>query len=547
MRIAIVGSGVAGLAATWALNEHSDHLVNLYESADYVGGHAHTVEFKRDGKEPCDVDSGFIVFNPPTYPNFLAFLKHKGIAYLPTTMTFSVTRDLGDFEWAGEGLFGVFCQARNLFNPRMYRMLLDVFRFNLFGLDLVTESRPQRKKDAAGGPTSGKTGQSAGMDVDEVDEREISIGEYLEREGYGEGFKEDYLLPMTAAIWSTPADKCALDFPARTLVRFFHNHHLMQVEGRPKWLTIKGGSKHYVNSIVEKLPAENLHLNTKIVGITPHTEGVTLTEHNGTRHEYDYVILATHSDTALEMLRNGGGASAEEEDILGKFEWNKNEAVVHWDEKLMPIRKKAWSAWNVLTSSEKSSGAPSTAASDVNTVSLTYNMNSLQSLSEERHGPVLVTLNPPFAVDKAKEVGRYQYEHPIYSAASVKAQSRLAEIQNKRRVTFAGAWTHYGFHEDGFTSGLRVAVEQFHATPPFPIRPASRDIHREPVARAIVLLVERARSWIEKSRAWAAVVGMVVVFWMALERVARGAGMEELAREVKAVRGFWQDGAKKDQ
>ncbi|KAI5452649.1 hypothetical protein NCC49_000398 [Naganishia albida] len=545
MRIAIVGSGVAGLAATWALNEHSDHLVNLYESADYVGGHAHTVEFKREGKEPCDVDSGFIVFNPPTYPNFLAFLKHKGVEYLPTTMTFSVTRDLGNFEWAGEGLTGVFCQAKNLLNPRMYRMLLDVFRFNLFGLDLVTEAKAQKKAGAAengnGHPTSEKTGQTKMMDVDEAEESEISIGEYLEKEGYGEGFKEDYLLPMTAAIWSTPADKCALDFPARTLVRFFHNHHLMQVEGRPKWLTIKGGSKNYVNAIIDKLPAENLHLNTKIVGVTPHDTHVTLIEDNGTRHEYDYVILATHSDTALELLRNGGGATEQEESILGKFDWNKNEAVVHWDEKLMPIRRKAWSAWNVLTSSEKPSDSPSTAASDVNTVSLTYNMNALQHLSEERHGPVLVTLNPPFPVDDDKVVGRYKYDHPMYSRASVKAQSQLPSIQNARRVTFAGAWTNYGFHEDGFTSGLKIATEIFNAKPPFPVRPASRDIQKEPIARAVVSQVEAARKWMESSVVWAFMVGFMVMLLNALEQLFSAAGLDKWAHEVRDIRGFWKE------
>ncbi|KAJ9116963.1 hypothetical protein QFC22_004621 [Naganishia vaughanmartiniae] len=393
----------------------------------------------------------------------------------------------------------------------MYRMLLDVFRFNLFGLDLVTDASAQSKSagqsNGASHPTSKKTEQTKKMDVKEAAPTEISIGEYLEMEGYGEGFKEDYLL----------------------------------VEGRPKWLTIKGGSKHYVNAIIEKLPAENLHLNTKIVSITPHDTHVTLIEDNGTCHEYDYVILATHSDTALEMLRNGGGASKEEEEILGKFEWNKNEAVVHWDEKMMPIRRKAWSAWNVLTSSKNSSKEPSTAASDVNTVSLTYNMNSLQHLSEKKHGPVLVTLNPPFEVDKDKEVGRYKYEHPIYSLASVKAQSQLPSIQNARRVTFAGAWTNYGFHEDGFASGLKIAAEIFGATPPFPIRPASRDIQKEPFARAVVLQVEAVRQWVEGSVVWALFVWFVVMFFQMLAQVLSAAGMDKWAHEMNVVRGFWQE------
>ncbi|KAG7528816.1 hypothetical protein FFLO_05915 [Filobasidium floriforme] len=529
-RIAIVGSGVSGIAALWALNEHSEHEVNIYEAGDYVGGHTHTVTFEREGKESVDVDTSQIVCNPPTYPNFLSFLAHKKVRTIPTSMTFSVSRDLGLFEWAGDNLSTVFIQRKNLLNPRLWRMLLDVLRFNLFGLDLVDGDQ----KDGSRG-----TAQSKKEDREEV-ERDMSIGEYLERGGYGDGFKEDYLLVIPSASWSTPADKAALDFPAKTLVRFFHNHHLMQVDGRPNWLTVSGGSKKYVEAVLASLPKENLHTNTPIKSVTPHPDLVTLVEESGKEHQYDYVIMATHSDTSLRLLKAGGGATREEEDILSSFEWSKNEAVLHWDERFMPIRRRAWSAWNYLTSSNKPSKSPKTAASDVNTVALTYNMNDLQKLPVERHGPVLVTLNPPFEVDAAKTVGRYQYEHPMYSAASVRAQSRLPEIQNARRVTFAGAWTNYGFHEDGFTSGLKLAVDQFGAGIPFPIRPADRAIKKELIARAIVAGIEHARVLMASTPLAMTLNWLILYLLTAIVRLVSLTGRRDWVSEAESVCAFWR-------
>ncbi|ORY32929.1 hypothetical protein BCR39DRAFT_522408 [Naematelia encephala] len=518
MRVAIVGSGVSGISALWLLNEYSEHEVNIYETNDYPGGHTNTVQFTREGKESCMVDTGFIVLNPPTYPNFLRFLRHLQIPLNETDMTFSISRDHGAMEWAGgpRGLAGVFCQLTNLLNPRLYRMIFDIVRFNLFATDLLKEEGKQ-------------------------DGRELSIGEYLDREGYGIGFRDDYLLPMTAAIWSTPADTAALDFPASTLIRFFYNHHLLQLTGKPKWLTVKGGSKRYVDAVLKKLPPENLHLNTGIVSVATLDSGVELVEASGARHVYDHVILATHSDTALDMLRAGGGVSPQEEKALGPWQWSQNEAVLHWDERLMPVRRAAWSAWNYLTlSSDKQSG--------VDTVSLTYGMNTLQSLPEKAHGPVLVTLNPPFPIEESKIVGRYLYDHPMMTQRSVAAQSLLPSIQNQRRISYVGAWTKYGFHEDGFASAMRLVTSApFDAKPPFPFQSAQRAIQEVGPAtllgRKVMTFAERARHELVPAWIWVSWVIVALLVWA--EQVLARVGLHGVRREVVRIRGCWVDEKKR--
>ncbi|WWC69966.1 uncharacterized protein I206_103910 [Kwoniella pini CBS 10737] len=517
MRIAIVGTGVSGISALWLLNEFSEHEVNIYEKDDRPGGHTNTVEFKREGKEPVQVDTGFIVCNPPTYPNFLRFLKYLNIPLLKTEMTFSVTRDRGAFEWAGEGLGGVFCQLSNLFNPRLYRMLFDIIRFNLFSTDLLNQ---------------------------EYNKREISIGEYLEKEGYSNGFRDDYLMPMTGAIWSTPANQAALDFPASTLIRFFHNHHLLQITGKPKWLTVKGGSKRYLDAVLSKLPKENLHLNTEINAIESHENGVNLVEVSGQRHLYDHVILATHSDTTLKLLRNGGGLTEDEEKALGPWKWSKNEAILHYDEKLMPIRRKAYSAWNYLTLTETDENKPQTRTteSEIETVSLTYSMNILQHIPEDKHGLVLVTLNPPFPPDESKVVGRYHYEHPMMTRESVDAQSLLPSIQNKRGISFAGAWTKYGFHEDGFTSSMKLLIQSpFNVKPPFQPLPASRGLPGNTIsilfARLIVNLLEMARRKLQPAWYWVRWVTVIFLVWF--DQVLSAIGWKEGKKEVERLKGIW--------
>ncbi|TFY82581.1 hypothetical protein EWM64_g1419 [Hericium alpestre] len=313
MRIAVVGSGVSGLGATWLLNEYTEHEVHLYEADSRPGGHANTVPFAQPGKQPVGVDTGFIVLNSTTYPNFLRFLRQcPSVEILPTDMTFSVSRDGGEFEWAGTSLRAVFCQPKRLLDPGMWRMLWDVLRFNACATELLRD-------------------ESCG--ADETDD-DVSIGVYLQREGYSNSFRDNYLIPMTAAIWSTPPDTCILDFPARTLIRFMHNHHLLQLVGRPPWLTIKGGSKKYVDAILSKLPPSQLHLSTPIRSIRQEPlcgpdKGKFMIE-TSTRvvETYDRVILACHSDQALEMLSD---ATDEEAKILGGFRWSHNEVVLHSD------------------------------------------------------------------------------------------------------------------------------------------------------------------------------------------------------------------------
>ncbi|KZT11959.1 FAD/NAD(P)-binding domain-containing protein [Laetiporus sulphureus 93-53] len=440
MKIAVVGSGVSGLAATWLLNEYSNHEVHLYEAESRPGGHANTISFVQEGKAPIDVDTGFIVFNPITYPNFLRFLNlypHLRERILRTTMSFSVSRNAGAFEWAGTSLDSVFCQRHRLLDPSMWRMLYDILHFNACAPRALCKSKLEN----------------------------LSIGEYLKTEGYSDSFRDNYLIPMTAAIWSTPPDKCFLDFPAQTLVQFMHNHHLLQIIGRPSWLTLHGGSRTYVDQILSALPAEQLHLSTPVIAVNRRASDlpthiddpacVELLTAQGERINYDHVILACHSDTALSILKAGDSASAVEEHVLGAFEWSKNIAVLHSDERLMPQNRKAWSCWNYLTSS---TGTPNgTRKVNGDQVSLTYWMNELQHILEDTHGLIFVTLNPPFEPDLKLVKGRFQYEHPILGSKAIGSQNDMSAIRDHQGVSFAGAWLKYGFHEDGFTSGLRAA------------------------------------------------------------------------------------------
>ncbi|KAH0585845.1 hypothetical protein H2248_007134 [Termitomyces sp. 'cryptogamus'] len=481
MRVAIVGSGASGLAATWLLNEHSDHTVDLFEADSRPGGHANTVTFTPPGedRESVDVDTGFIVFNPTTYPNFLRFLrlyKDTREVILPTEMTFSVSRDGGAFEWAGKNLFTVFCQPKNLLDPAMWRLLWDVARFNA----------------------------TAGRILLQEDEDNLSVGEYLDREGYSASFKDNYLIPMTAAIWSTSPDRCTMDFPATTLIQFLHNHHLLQITGKPSWLTLNGGSKVYVKQILSKLEKSRLHLSSPVESITRLSNSkILLKTTTGISETYEHVILACHSDDAVRILRNGEGIEGgqgitpAEEKILSAFQWNKNEVVLHSDVRLMPRSRAAWSCWNYLIESSGTNNLGGVKA-DFKEVSLyvdritltywtinnlyfrTYGMNDLQHIPESKYGPVLVTLNAPFEPHQHLIAGRWKYGHPVLDHNAVKAQQQMISIQGTAGISFAGAYLRYGFHEDGFTSGLMAAASLSSNTvrPPFKIEYAAKDVSR---------------------------------------------------------------------
>lgn len=486
-KIAIVGTGCAGLGAAWALKDN-DYDVHIFEKGDSLGGHTSTKTWHH-GNEEVPVDTGFIVMNAATYPNFLRFLKEVGVDTIETEMTFGVSRDHGAFEWSGEAR-GIFAQKRNLFRLRHWRMIFDIVRFNQFALDVLADE----SEDGI---------QRLGLPAKERKRiANMSIGDYLDQEGYSQGFRDDYLIPMTAAVWSTSPDKASLEFPVQTLIRFFYNHHLLStLAERPPWLTIPGGAQRYIDAIVDQYPKDRLHIHTscEVANVLrPEKSGegsVTVSWINAVSGRiegdtYDHVILACHGDEILPLLsRNGArqqltssasstssksskssfvkasaGAqwvSQEELEIFSAFQTTENVCYLHSDLAQMPKRRDVWTSWNYLVSSTPSK------ISHPAGVSLTYCMNILQHLSEDMFGPILVTMNPDREPDPALTQGKYIRRHPLYTLDSVEAQKKLEKIQNVRGVSYCGAWTKFGFHEDGFSSGIRVATEHLGGKLPF--------------------------------------------------------------------------------
>ena len=491
-KVAVVGSGCSGIAAVWAL-QSTGHEVHLYEAQNRLGGHTNTVTWKHDGQE-TQVDTGFIVMNSATYrksvqfygesvlltqiANLISFLKHIGIQTKDTDMTFGISRDQGAFEWAGTSLKSIFAQRENIFSLRMWEMLFDVIRFNEFATDLLVQEseseidpiRPNRSVSSAPEP------------------RQQSIGEYLDKNCYSDAFKNDYLIPMTASVWSTEPDKAALEFPAITLIRFLWNHHLLNtLAARPTWMTIPGGSHQYIETALKDFPESRIHLSTPVRSIQNRADSIDLCFENGDSEAFDHVVLATHGDTAASIIQSS--ATKEETDIMSGFQTSKNTAVLHSDLSLMPRKEIAWSAWNYITRSPKL-GEPST-------VCLTYWMNLLQHIPSSTFGPVLVTLNPLHKPDPGLSQGEWTYHHPLYTAAAVRSQNLLPRIQNKRHISYAGAWTKYGFHEDGFSSGLKVAVEHLGATLPFTFVDSTFSRGRRPSIGFMSWVVRAIIWWIQ--------------------------------------------------
>ncbi|CAK1354129.1 hypothetical protein CB0940_01967 [Cercospora beticola] len=484
-KVAIVGSGCAGMGAAWALRD-TDYEVHIFEKADRLGGHTNTQPFN-SGNKTIDVDTGFIVMNTATYPNFIRFLNHIGVEPVNTEMTFGVSRNRGEFEWSGEPQ-GIFAQRRNIFRPQHWRMIFDIVRFNQFALDILADD-----DDATWRPGFIRSKRKQAADM--------TIGEYLDREGYSQAFRDDYLIPMTAAVWSTSPDKASLEFPAKTLIRFMWNHHLLStLADRPPWLTIPGGSRRYIDAILEQFPKDRLHchLSCEVANVlrpAAKLEGLVsvawINAQNGKidQGNFDHVILACHGDEVLPLLAKHGASktapsssasstsskassfvqssrgvqyvSEEEFEIFSAFETTANVCYLHSDLALMPTRRATWTAWNYLVTSKPSQ------LSHPAGVSLTYCMNILQHFPEEQYGPVLVTMNPDEEPKPELTQGKFNYTHPLYTIESVRAQERLEKIQNTRGVSYCGAWTKYGFHEDGFSSGLRVAIEHLGAKLPF--------------------------------------------------------------------------------
>lgn len=417
MEIAVVGAGISGLSCAYRLSQ-AGHAVTLYEANDYFGGHTHTVDVTLDG-HTYGVDTGFLVFNHKTYPNLVALFDELKVDTVATDMSFSVKLPLGDrtrrtLEWAGGNLDAVFAQRRNAMSPRFLRMLRDILRFN----------RQTTAMALAG----------------DLDSR-ISLGDFLRQHNYSEQFRSWYLLPMAGCIWSCPTEQM-LAFPLSTFVRFCHNHGLLQVNGRPPWQTVKGGARQYVDKLLAGI--SNTELHTPVKSITRSHHGSTCRialETAQTTRLFDHVVLASHSDQSLRLLKD---ASASEEALLSAVQYEPNRAVLHTDASCLPANRKTWSAWNY-----QSENGPTPK------VCVHYLINQLQPLPFT--SPVIVSLNPIDEPDPRCVIDQYDYAHPVFDAAAIAAQANLPTIQGKQNTWFAGAWTGYGFHEDGLKSGLAVA------------------------------------------------------------------------------------------
>jgi predicted NAD/FAD-binding protein len=409
MRIAVIGSGISGNSAAWALSTFHD--VVLYEKRSRPGGHSATADIDYDGT-PVSVDTGFIVYNELNYPNFTALLKHLDVATEASDMSFALSADDGRLEWSGDTLNTIFAQRRNAMSPRFLKMLRDIFRFN-------------RKSvaDLGNGALDG-----------------VTLGQYLDREGYSAGFVNDYLLAMGAAIWSTPIEEMRA-YPAESFVAFFENHRLLSFD-RPVWRTVSGGSRNYVRRLLAPLEGK-IRLDNPVTKILRRNGRVSVTDASGHTDEFDQVVLASHTDQSLAML---GDPSDQERDILGAMRYRPNEVYLHRDESLMPKRKRVWASWNYMSDRD---------AGETRDVTVSYWMNRLQNIDRSR--PVFVTLNPFKAPREHLTFARYVYDHPQFDAGALAARKRLAEIQGVNNTWYCGAWMGNGFHEDGLSSGLAVA------------------------------------------------------------------------------------------
>lgn len=410
MKIAIIGSGIAG--NTLAYHLHQQHDITVFEANDYVGGHTHTHDIALFGQQ-YQVDTGFIVFNDRTYPNFLQLLETLDVAWQPSHMSFSVRDERNGLEYNGTTLNSLFAQRSNLFKPSFYRMIRDILRFNKTALELLEDGS------------------------------EITLGDYLAKGQYSEQFIHQYIVPMGSAIWSTDAAQM-MQFPARFFVRFFHHHGMLTVNNRPQWRVIKGGSYAYV----EKLTADfksKIKRNTPIESVRRLKNSVKVKPFNQAEQTFDYVFFACHSDEALDML--GKDATQAEREILGAIPYQENTIYLHYDRSLMPKRKLAWAAWNYHIT-DKPTGK----------VQVTYNMNILQGLQSPE--PILVTLNNTDFINPAKVIKRLKYMHPLYTIEGAVAQTRHAEISGHNRTGYAGAYWRNGFHEDGVVSAL-AALKHF--------------------------------------------------------------------------------------
>lgn len=414
MKIAIVGAGIAGNVVARRLHE-AGHAITVFEAGDHVGGHTHTHTIAFGG-ETHEIDTGFIVYNDRTYPNFIALLDELGVQGQESSMSFSVRNTRSGLEYNGTSINGLFAQRRNLLRPDFHRMVLEILRFHREAPALLAQDAPR-----------------------------MTLGEYLAGHRHGRAFIDDYLVPMGAAIWSTDPVRM-LGFPAQFFVRFLHNHGMLSVNDRPVWRVVRGGSARYVERLVAPF-RDRILLRSPVEQVLRFHDGVLVKARGRPGERFDHVFLACHADQALRMLLD---PSQQEREILGALPCQPNEAVLHTDTSLLPRTRRAWAAWNYHVLPGAREGA-----------ALTYNMNILQGL-QSRH-TFCVTLNATEHIDPAKVIRRLQYDHPLFTPEGVAAQQRHHEISGVRRTHYCGAWWRWGFHEDGVVSAL-AALRRFEAT-----------------------------------------------------------------------------------
>ena len=407
MKIAIIGSGISGLTSAYLLNR--SHEITLFEASDWIGGHTHTVQVTVNGQRHA-VDTGFIVFNDWTYPNFIRLLGELGVRFKPTEMSFSVRDPDSGLEYNGNTLNSLFSQRSNLLSPGFWGMLRDILRFNREAQRDLAEQRIAEH---------------------------TTLGDYLRSNGYGKRFTEHYIVPMGAAIWSMSLDDM-LNFPLQLFVRFFKNHGLLSVSNRPQWQVIEGGSSAYIAPLTASI-SERIRLNCPVHRVERDEHGVTVHSKAGIER-YDKVIFACHSDQALQLLAK---PSSVEQSILGALPYAENDVVLHTDTRLLPDRKLTWASWNFRLGARGQQAA------------VTYNLNILQGLQSD--ATLCVSLNQRAQIDPLKVLAQYTYAHPQYSLAAVAAQARWEELDGAQHTWYCGAYWANGFHEDGVVSALRVA------------------------------------------------------------------------------------------
>lgn len=416
MKIGIIGGGISGNVAAWRLNR--EHDITLYEANDYLGGHTHTHDIEVEGRQVA-IDSGFIVFNDWTYPEFVAMLDELGVASRPTEMSFSVRCERTGLEYNGTRIDTLFSQRRNLVRPGFYRMLLDILKFN--------RTAPTLVEDASG---------------------ETTLGAFLEAGGYSRAFVEHYVVPMGAAIWSTDPARM-LDFPARFFVQFLKNHGLLSINDRPVWRVVEGGSRSYLDAMSASY-RDRIRLDSPVASVRRQGGKVLVRTADGHTDVFDHVFIACHSDQALAMLEDPSDA---EREVLGALPYQRNEAVLHTDISMMPKSRRAWAAWNYHVPREATG-----------TVGVTYNMNILQRLDVTEQ--FMVTLNHTHAIDRSRIIATMSYDHPLFTIEGTAAQRRHDELNGERNTWYCGAYWRHGFHEDGVVCALRTLARfrEYHET-----------------------------------------------------------------------------------